>query len=88
MEDTAVLSSKGVLTSFTYGGVCIRFRTPETLVRYKKILEWDNGYIVTTAEYTHSEVEEYIDLVPILKNLYIDPDEFLRPIRKVLIKYD
>ncbi len=88
MEDTAVLSSKGVLTSFTYGGVCIRFRTPESLVRYKKILEWDKGYIVAIAEYTHGCVEEYIDLVPILENLYFDAEEFLKPIRRVLIRYD
>ena len=27
--------------------------------------------------------EEYIDLIPILNNLYIDADAFLKPIRKV-----
>ena len=34
------------------------------------------------------EVEEYIDLVPILENLYMDPDDFLSPIQKVRIAYD
>ena len=29
--------------------------------------------------------EEYIDLVPILKNLHIDPDRFLLGIRTVII---
>ena len=31
--------------------------------------------------------EEYIDLVPILNNLYIDADAFLKPIRKVELQY-
>ena len=33
------------------------------------------------------EEEEYIDLVPILQNLYFDVDEFLEPIKKVRIEY-
>ena len=32
--------------------------------------------------------EEYIDLVPILENLYINTDDFLKTIKKVCIKYD
>ena len=54
-----------------------------------KILEWENGYIAVTAKYKGlPEEEEYIDLVPILENLYIDPDEFLKQIEKVRISYD
>ncbi len=34
------------------------------------------------------EVEEYIDLLPILENLYIDPKVFLKDIRTVNISYD
>ena len=33
------------------------------------------------------EVEEYIDLVPILENLYYDVDKFLEPIKEVRIEY-
>ena len=33
------------------------------------------------------EEEEYIDLVPILQNLYFDVDDFLKPIKKVRIEY-
>ena len=33
------------------------------------------------------EEEEYIDLIPILKNLYFDVDNFLKPIQKVRIEY-
>lgn len=31
---------------------------------------------------------KYIDLVPILKNLYFDADEFLKPIKEVRIEYE
>ena len=42
------------------------------------------------AKYMHNEEEEeeYIDLVPILKNLYFDVDTFLEPIKKVRLEYD
>lgn len=33
------------------------------------------------------KTEEYIDLVPILENLYIDPDWFLAPIKNVEVNY-
>ena len=33
------------------------------------------------------EVEEYIDLIPILENLYYDVDNFLKPIKEVRIEY-
>ena len=42
------------------------------------------------AKYKHNKdsEEEYIDLVPILENLYIHPKVFLRQIKKVVIDYD
>lgn len=41
------------------------------------------------AKYAHNNdlEEEYIDLIPILRSLYITPDEFLKPIKKVEVKY-
>ena len=33
------------------------------------------------------EVEEYIDLIPILEKLYYDVDEFLNEIKGVKIQY-
>ena len=52
--------------------------------------EWDNGYIVAMAKYTHNQhpEEEYIDLIPILKNLYFDAATFLSPIKGVKISYE
>ena len=53
-----------------------------------KVKEWDNGYIVVMADYEGmGENEEYIDLLPILKNLYINPETFLKPIKTVKIDY-
>lgn len=85
----AVLSSEGDMTSFTIGDLSIRFKTSEHLVRYESITEWDNGYIVCMARYDSPECveEEYIDLVPILRNLYLDPDYVLRDIKEVTIEY-
>ena len=85
---TAVLSSSGNMTSFSFGPHTIRFRTSERLRRYTKVKEWDHGYLVVDADYdTLGEVEEYIDLVPTLKNLYFDVDQFLSPIQEVRIEY-
>ena len=51
-------------------------------------MEWDHGYLVVMAKYKNQPVEEeYIDLEPILNNLYIDPDAFLTPIKKVSLQY-
>ena len=56
--------------------------------RYTKIVDWDYGYLVVMAKYKGlDEVEEYIDLIPILERLYYDADEFLKPIKQVRIDY-
>ncbi len=47
--------------------------------RYTKVVEWDNGYLVVMAKYKEMpEVEEYIDLIPILNMLYYDTETFLK----------
>jgi len=54
----------------------------------KEVKEWDKGYLVVMAKYKNlNEMEEYIDLIPILQNLYYDVDEFLAPIKAVRIDY-
>ena len=88
MENEAILSSNNQFTSFKFNGNTIRFRTSPRLEKYTEILEWDNGYIVVMAKYKgHDEEEEYIDLIPILQDLYFDTEEFLSPIKKVRIEY-
>jgi hypothetical protein len=86
-EGTAILSSKGNYTSFSYGDNVIRFMTSPALMRYEKVLKWDKGYLEVIANYNGREEEEYIDLLPILDNLLIDADSFLSPIKKVEVSY-
>lgn len=88
MNNCAFLSNEGDLTSFCYNGKTIRFRTSSALERYTDVVEWDKGYLVVMAKYKgRPEEEEYIDLVPILQNLYMDADSFLKPIQKVSLQY-
>ena len=88
--DNAILSNDSQYTIFKYGNTVIKFRSPYSLEYYSKINEWDDGYIVVMTKYKHSEklIEEYIDLIPILENLNIDKNEFLRPIKEVVIQHD
>ena len=89
MNDTAVLSSFDRYTTFSYGGKTLTFRTCDGLEKYTKIIRWDNGYLEVMAKYRQRdyEIEEYIDLEPILDRLYMDKAAFLKPIRKVRIEY-
>ena len=87
--DTAFLSSKGRYIIFSWKNRPIRFRGPYSLERIERVKEWDDGYLVVDAKYQHSaeEVEDYIDLVPVLERLYINAKEFLSPIKKVEVRY-
>lgn len=84
---TARLSCDGPYTCFSFGSHCIRFRTSRNLRRYLNVKTWDRGYIVVEAEYDgqNGPVEEYIDLVPILENLYLDAEAVFAPIEEVLV---
>ena len=86
-KSQAYLSSNGNYTSFTSGKHVIRFRTPASLERYTSVKEWDHGYLVVMAKYKHNDKpeEEYIDLAPILQNLYFDADAVLSQIKGVQI---
>lgn len=90
MSGEAILSNDERYTIFKYGRHRIRFLAPYSLERYTEIKEWDNGYLVVMAKYSHNTEaeEEYIDLVPILEDLYFDAKKFLTPIKKVRILYD
>lgn len=80
----AVLSNHRSMTSFRYGDYHIRFRAPYSLKNYTEVKEWDNGYIVVMADYEGIGItEEYIDLVPILRNLCISPEVLLPNIKTV-----
>ena len=86
-SDEAILSSSDGFTAFCFGGYRIRFRAPYSLERYVDVVKWDDGYLVVLAKYSHNPEpeEEYIDLKPILDDLYIDSASFLKPIKSVRI---
>lgn len=86
-NDCAVLSSEGAFTLFSYGGRRLKFSAPYSLKRYVKVKKWDRGYIEVDTEYANGIEEEYIDLEPILENLFIRPSKFLKPIKRVEIRY-
>ena len=87
---TAFLGCVPDYTIFRFGDVRLKFRAPYSLESYEHVKEWDSGYLVVDAKYSHSDkpVEDYIDLVPILSDLCFDPDEFLKPIREVKVMRD
>ncbi len=88
MKDYAILTSDGNFTIFEYNNEKIRFATSKRLEKYTKVVEWDYGYLVVMAKYQGmDEVEEYIDLISILENLYYDVEAFLKPIKEVRIEY-
>jgi hypothetical protein len=66
--------------------ITIKFLTSKNLEKYTSIVEWDNGYLVVMSKnYNQEECEDYIDLIPILRNLYMDEEEFLKDIKGVEI---
>ena len=87
-SETAFLWNEGNYISFAYGDRTIRFKGPYSLVCFDSIKKWDNGYIEVMTQYEHEDslIEEYIDLIPILKNLYIEPESFLRNIKRVEVR--
>lgn len=86
-ERQALLGNENGYTVFQFGHEVIRFRAPYSLERYTEVKEWDQGYLVVMAKYSHNDKpeEEYIDLVPILQDLYFDTDAVLPQIKGVRI---
>lgn len=85
--ETAVLSNEGRMVSFSFGGKCIRFLGAKCLRRFTDVKKWRDGFIEVMADNGGRIEEDYIDLVPILRNLYIDPAVYTAPIRKVALNY-
>ena len=89
-EHTAYLGNEGRYTIFRFGDQRLKFVGPYSLEKYTDIVEWDHGYLVVKAKYSHNRqpIEEYIDLLPVLDHLMMDRDEFLNPIQKVEVLND
>ena len=88
--DYAVLSKDKDFIIFKYGNRIFLFKAPYSFFFFLAVKEWEDGYLVVLAKYAHNSEseEEYIDLVPILENLYISPQEFLKPIKEVKLEND
>lgn len=72
----AFLTNKGEYSYFSYGHRTIKFFTGKSLEKYTSIIDWDNGYLVVGAKnYGKDEEEDYIDLIPIMNNLYMDTND-------------
>ena len=85
----AFLSNKNEYTTFSFGETTITFLTSKNLERYTKVKKWDNGYLVVMAKNKEKpEHEDYIDLQPILENLYMDSASFLKGIQNVEVRYE
>lgn len=88
-DRTAYLTNKKDVISFSFRDKTIRFKGPYSLKQIMQVQEWSNGYLVVKASYSHMEnpIEDYIDLIPILNDLYIDAESFLKPIENVEVRY-
>lgn len=86
----AILTNENGYTIFMIDNYKIRFKAPYSLEYYSSIKNWDNGYLTVMAKYQHNKdlEEEYIDLLPILDDLYIDKEIFLKSVKGVRIKHD
>jgi hypothetical protein len=51
MDSCAILRNSGEFTIFEFNGQVIRFVTSSRLERYKKVVEWNHGYLVVIAKY-------------------------------------
>lgn len=84
--DYAILTNEKNYTIFKFKDYTLKFKAPKCLEWYSEVIRWDNGYIEVMTKYTYSDelVEEYIDLIPILRYLYI-PKEKLKDIKGVRV---
>lgn len=88
-NDVAYLSNEGKYSFFRCGKYTFKFRTSERLVKYVAVKEWDDGYIVVDCLHEKlGVIEDYIDLAPMMDNLFLNADEIFTPIRKVEIEDD
>lgn len=88
-NDYAVLKKNGRYTNISFNGKSISFLHGKDLEKYLSVKDWDNGYLVVDCLGTVKGVyEDYIDLSYILENLYMDPDKYLKDIKKVVIADD
>ena len=73
------------LRLFLMVGYDFRFKTSDRLVKYLKVKEWDAPYGYIVVDCLHEKlgvVEDYIDLLPVLDNLYFNAKKFFSADKK------
>ena len=84
----AVLTSDGRYTKFVYKGKTITFLHGKDLLKYLRVKEYKDGYLVVDClGNVKGMYEDYIDLPYILENLYMDPGRFLEGMKEVVVQY-
>ena len=83
----AVLTSAGRYSKFIFNGKTITFMHGKDLLKYLKIKEWKDGYLVVDClGKVKGEYEDYIDMPYILESLYMDPQTYLSGLEGVTIQ--
>ena len=81
------LSCNGRYSKFSYNDTVITFLHGKDLIKYLSVKDWDNGYLVVEClGKVKGNYEDYIDLSYILENLYMNPEDYLRDVKGVVIE--
>ena len=85
----ATLSNSGRYTQFSYNGRTITFMHGKDLLKYLRVKEWQDGYLVVDClGRMKGQYEDYIDIPYILERLYMNPQVFLHGLQGVIIQND
>lgn len=83
----ATLSNSGRYTRFSYNGRTITFMHGKDLLKYLRVKEWKDGYLVVDClGRVKGQYEDYIDMPYILERLYMNPQVFLHGMQGVTIQ--
>ena len=83
----ATLSKHGRYTHFVYNGKTITFMHGKDLLKYLRVKQWQNGYLVIDClGRVKGRYEDYIDMPYILERLYMDPETYLHEMQGVKIQ--
>lgn len=83
----AVITNSGRYTKFMFKGKTITFMHGKDLLKYLKVKEWKDGYLVVEClGKVKGQYEDYIDMPYILESLYMDPQTYLSGLEGVTIQ--
>ena len=82
----AVLSNAGRYSKFTFKDKTITFMHGKDLLKYIRVKEWKDGYLVVDClGRVKGQYEEYIDMPDILERLYMNANAYLSGMQGVTI---